>query len=294
MWLEKNEESPAVARRLQRRVDLGRVVRVVVVDLDAARLAATLEAPPCAREFPEHRLGFRARHARALERGQRGRCVAAVVLAGDGERAFVRREVVAAHDCRHVHEPALEEQLHLGPRPERRVMVEVDVRHDGDAGSERGDRAVGFVSLHDQPACTGAGIAAELRNVAADQPGGLAAESLEAEGDHAGGRRLPVGACDDDRVTQGDELRQQLGSGPAGDAVGERARHVRFPAFGRRRRIFRDVDGDAVEALEVGRARAIPPTYLGSPRLREQRVSAHAGPADPGEPPAAALKGRGQ
>ena len=58
------------------------------------------------------------------------------------------------------------------------------------------------------------------------------------------------------------------------------------PARRRLRRLGRDLDRDALEMAQVRRVGAIPAGDLGAPGLREQRVPAHAGAADPGEPDA--------
>ena len=60
-------------------------------------------------------------------------------------------------------------QEQLGDRGERRVVVEIDVRDDGDFGREDEDRAVRLVTLDHEPAAAGARVAAELRLAGADR-----------------------------------------------------------------------------------------------------------------------------
>ena len=76
--------------------ELGRMVRVAVEHGDAGRVAPALEPPSGAREVDDHALGVRARHARELERGERGRGVAAVVLAGNRELELARARASSA------------------------------------------------------------------------------------------------------------------------------------------------------------------------------------------------------
>ena len=66
--------------------------------------------------------------------------------------------------------PPLELLLELAARAELTVVVEVDVRDDGDLGREAEHRAVGLVTLDDEPALPRARVAAELRNGRTDQP----------------------------------------------------------------------------------------------------------------------------
>ena len=233
MRLEEDEQAavPAVPQRVQCRGDLGRMMGIVVVDVDASCIAAVLEPPRCAAELCEYACGFLTAHSCELECRERGRCVAPVVLTGNRQRPVVRGELLSAHDRRDVREPAVEELRDLRARTERRVMVEVDVRHDGDAWPQLGDRPVRFVSLHDEPSLPGPGVPAELRDVRADQPGRVAAEPLETEGDHAARRRLAMRARDHDGVAQRHELGEQLRARLPGDASRERGRDERLPAL---------------------------------------------------------------
>src|SRR6266508_1938581 len=57
-------------------------------------------------------------------------------------------------------------------------MVEVDVRDNGNARTQRLDGAIGLVSLDDEPAVADSRVAAQLRDVAADQPRGIASEAI--------------------------------------------------------------------------------------------------------------------
>ena len=225
--------------------------------------------------------------ARELERGERGGGVAAVVLARHRELELDGLELLGAHDLRHVREPLLEERRHLGARAERRVVVEVDVQEDRDLGPERGDRAVGLVALDDEPARAGARVAAELRDLAADQERGIEAEPVEAERDHRARRRLAVRAGDDDRAAQRDELGEQVGARPALDAAGERGRDVRPPsrraaAAARARSSRRSPSRWA----RYGVSTRSQPATSAPHACASERVRAHAGAADPGDPDA--------
>ena len=262
------------------------MVRVAVEHGDAARLALPLEPSARAAELDDHASASARGDAGELERRERGGGVAAVVLAGHSELELHRLELLGAHDVRHLAQPLLEERLHLGARAERRVVVEVDVEEHGDLRPERGDRAVRLVALDDEPALARARVAAELRDLAADQERRVEPEPVEAERDHRARRRLAVRAGDDDRAAQRDELGEQVGARPALDAARERGRDVDLPARRRRRRLGRDLDGDALEMPQVRRLDAIPAGDLGAPRVREERVRAHAGAADPGDPDA--------
>src|SRR5213082_3263634 len=99
------------------------MVRVVVDDVDAAGFAAPLQPSTRANEAPECALRLRARGARELDRCQRSRGVAPVVLARHSEQARKRFELVASDDLRDL-EPTGEELLDLRARGERRVVVQ--------------------------------------------------------------------------------------------------------------------------------------------------------------------------
>jgi hypothetical protein len=91
------------------------------------------------------------------------------------------------------------------------VVVELDVRDDSDLGAQHLHGPVGLVALDDEPPLPRTRVAAELWQVAADEPGGVLAELGEDEGDHPGGGRLAVRPGHDDRAAQRDELGQELG-----------------------------------------------------------------------------------
>ena len=84
-------------------------------------------------------------------------------------------------------------------------------------------------AFDDEPALPRPGVAAELRDLAADEPGRVEAELGEDEGDHPGRRRLPVRAGDDDRAPQRDELGEEVGARRPGDGR-VRARDDRPPS----------------------------------------------------------------
>ena len=69
---------------------------------------------------------------RPVERSQGGGSVAAVVLARHRELKPNRLELPATNDLRHFGEPALEQLLHLRRGSEGGVVIELDVRDDGD------------------------------------------------------------------------------------------------------------------------------------------------------------------
>ena len=286
MRLEERDDAPAVSHGGDVGRELGGMVRVAVEDAHAARLAPRLEAPPGAGELDDHALGVGPRDTCELERCERRGCVPAVVLARHREVERHGLELLGAHDVRHVREPLLEERLDLCARGELGVVVEVDVEEDGDLRLQRADRAVGLVALHDEPSLPRARVPVELRDLAADEERRIEAEPVEAEGDHRARRRLAVRPGDDDRAAKGDELGEELGPRPPVDLAGEGGRDVDLPAVGRLRRLGRDLDRDAFEMPEVRRLDAIPAGDLGAPRAREERVAAHAGAADAGDPDA--------
>src|SRR5438132_3219057 len=144
-------------------------------------------------------------------------------------------------------------------------MIEVDVEDDRDLRPQRRDRSIRLVALHDEPAVAGTGVAAELRDLAADRERGIAPEPVEHERDHPARRRLAVRACDDDRVAQRDELRKELCARLPWYAAGVRGRDDGFPAV-RYERVGLDDDLVRTQRLEVGRLDAVPASDLGSPR----------------------------
>ena len=90
------------------------------------------------------------------------------------------------------------------------MVVELDVRHDRDLRAQPLDRPVGLVALGDEPALPRAGVAAELGDLAADEPRRIEPELGEDERDHPGRRRLSVRAGDDDRAPERDELGEEV------------------------------------------------------------------------------------
>ena len=119
-------------------------------------------------------------------------------------------ELVPPHDLAAHGRATLEQLPHLGLRGEGRVVVELDVRQHCDPRPQQLERPVRLVALGDEPALPRARIPGELRDLAADQEGGIEPEPVEHERDHRRGRRLAVCARDDDRGPQFDELGQQL------------------------------------------------------------------------------------
>ena len=280
MGLEEREHAAAVPHRRDVGGELGGMVRVAVEDA----LTPSLQPAADAGELHDHALG--APDAGELERRERGGGVAPVVLAGNREHEVDRFELLGAHDVRHLGEPRLEQVLDLGERGERRVVVEVDVEEHGDLRAQRCDGAVGLVALDDQPSLSRSRVPAELRNVPADEERGIEAEPVETECDHRARRRLAVRSGDDDRGAQRDELCEQRRARPPRDATRERSRDVHLPPVRRLRRLRRDCDVDPGQVREVRRVDAIPAGHLRTPCSREQRVRAHAGAADAGDPDA--------
>jgi hypothetical protein len=218
------------------------------------------------------------------------------VLAGKDQREVDRLEVVAADDLRHLPQPRLEQPLDLRERTKLGVVVEVDVRDDGDPRTEPLDRPVRLVPFHDEPPRPGPRVPAQLRHLAADQKGRVPPEPVEDVRDHRRRRRLPVRACDDDRVLQRDELGQELRAGATRHAPREGRGDDRLEAVRRRRRLRLDRHRNASRAdvLQVGRLDSVPTPHLGSPRLGEDCIAGEAGTADADEPQTASLKRRGQ
>ena len=197
------------ACRLERRPKLGRVVAVVVDHRDAVALADELEASIGAREPRESRCRLLPVHADTDERLERRGRVAPVVLAGNGEHEVDGLELPPPHDLRDVREPCLDRRLELGCGPVRRVMVELDVRHDRDPRPQRERGAVGLVALDDEPARPRAGVAAELRDDPSHDPGRVVSGLAQRVRDHRGRRRLAVRAGDDDRRLRRDQLGEE-------------------------------------------------------------------------------------
>src|SRR5438105_14686225 len=108
------------------------MMRVLVVDGDAASLGDRLETTSDAPKLGQGRGSLGTRKAGQLECRECGRRVAAVVLARDAELEVGRLELVAAHRVLGARQPAVEQLLDLRAGAERRMVVEVGVRDDGD------------------------------------------------------------------------------------------------------------------------------------------------------------------
>ncbi len=164
------------------------------------------------------------------------------------------------------------------------MVIELDVRHDGDLRAKKSDRAVGLVSLDHEPARPGACVPAELRDDAADDPGRILAELPQHVRDHRGSGRLAVSAADDDRAAQRDELGEKGRSGAraASDAACMGGRNDELEA-GRRHRVAAQVDLDPVQGLEEDRLARLPAAHLGAPGPRNVGIRREPGAADPDE-----------
>ena len=191
-------------------------------------------------------------------------------------------ELPAANGVRRFGEKRLEKLPHLGGRRKRRVVVELDVGDDRDLRPEPLDGAIGLVSLDDEPAFPRAGVAAELRHLAADEPGRIVTELTQRKRDHRRRGRLAVRAGDDDRPAQRDELVEEIGARTSFDLRRVRGGHDDLPASARRR-LPAEIDVDAVQGAEVGRLVPIPARDLGSPGPGEEGVGGEAGAADADE-----------
>src|SRR5262245_55740201 len=108
------------------------MVRVVVVDPDTARLAHELEPTGGAAEFCKNGRRPSPIDTRQLEGGERARRVQPVVPARKRELDVRRLELPSPNDLRYLRQPPFQHRLDLGPRGERRVVVELDVRDDRD------------------------------------------------------------------------------------------------------------------------------------------------------------------
>ena len=106
-----------------------------------------------------------------LERGERRGRVEPVVPAGMvsspsyGSSASPRTACGTSSSQRSNSSPTSE-------RDANSVVVEVDVRHDGDLGAKKLDRPIRLVALDDKPAGAGLGIRAQLRHLCPDQEPG--------------------------------------------------------------------------------------------------------------------------
>src|SRR5438067_9690616 len=129
MRLEEDEDAARLplARSRDRGGDLARMMRVVVDDRHPACLADELETAADPSETRQRGLRLPTRHAGELECDERGRGVAAIVLARERELERGGVELPAANGVRRFGEQRLVELAHLGGRRERRVVVELDV-----------------------------------------------------------------------------------------------------------------------------------------------------------------------
>src|SRR5438270_9702437 len=142
MGLEENEHAPAAAQGSKRCGHLRGVMRVVVHYLDTTDLAAPLQSSTHAPEVGQCTLRLRAVDPGELERHQRRRRVCPIVIACHCELAGVGIELVPARRRVCLSEERLEEELDLAMRRECRVVVEINVRNDGDLRLEMLERAV--------------------------------------------------------------------------------------------------------------------------------------------------------
>src|SRR3954447_3728894 len=94
MRLEEHEHATVRARGRERRGYLGRMVRVVVEDFDAARGSSMLEPAPGAGELRQYRRDHVARDTGKLECGNGAGSVLAVVGTCERQRPVVRRQLV--------------------------------------------------------------------------------------------------------------------------------------------------------------------------------------------------------
>ncbi len=274
--------------------DLRGMVSVVVVEPHATRFPTKIEPAARPGEVPESADSVRLRDPRELQGCKRTRRIPAIVLAWDSEANVSRLEVGAPHDRRFdtLGDPAAKALLELGQRGERRVVVELDVRDDGDLGLEREGRPIGLIPFDDEPSLARACVPAELRYLGSDQVSRLLAELLEAEGDHGRGRRLPVCTGDDDRAPERDELGQKVGTALSLDPPREGGRDDRLESGWTGDRIRSDRDGDPLGADtgQVGRLDPVPTRHLGTPRPRQDPVGAEPGAADADQPEAPSVK----
>ena len=270
------------AGRAQRYLELRRVVTVVVVHRDSVSLADELESTIDADEPRDRALCLGARNAGELERRKRRRGVLAIVIAMDRKIDVDRRQLPAAHNVRHAGEPHVEEVPQLRLRCVGRVVVELDVGDNRDLRCKRPDRAVGLVTLDDEPARPDTCVTAELRHDPADDEGRISTRLAEHERDHRSGRRLPMGAANNNRRLRRHELGEESGPRDALAAIQVRRRNDSLPAVGSRR-LATDLDLDPVERLHEDGVAQIPAPNLCPERLGHVRVGRHPGSADPDE-----------
>ena len=117
------------------------------------RLPTEIEPPACPGITPEDANSVRLRDPREPQRCERARGILAIVLPGDSEANVSRLEVGAPDDRRSAKlgDPTAKALFELGQGGERRVVVQLDVRDDGDLGLEREDGPIGLVPLDDEP-----------------------------------------------------------------------------------------------------------------------------------------------
>ena len=189
----KEDDHAAFARRgagrRKRRRNLRRMMRVIVDDPDPALLADRLEPATGASKVRERRRGGLRIDTRGGERGERAGGVRAIVLAEHSQIEITGRvDLVAENDNRIVGqraEPSCVQLLHLGLRRERRVVVELDVRDDRDAGrrssSERSDSSPSATSQPSpaRPLPASCGTSAPIRN-AGSRPSRSSANAIMA------------------------------------------------------------------------------------------------------------------
>src|ERR1051325_10169342 len=113
-----------------------------------------------------------------------------------GSRGSPRAEVRAAARGRRRGEPAIEELANLVLRGVLGVVVELDIREDGDLRPQQLERPIRLVALRAEPAVPRAPGAAELGDLAADEERRILAEPVEAERDHPVRRFRPPRRAD--------------------------------------------------------------------------------------------------
>ena len=157
--------------------------------------------------------------------------VVAVVLDAKGADAAVQRVhdihgvlvvgVGEDHELGHQGE-ALEGELQLTHAAVVVQMIVVDVQHNGQVGGQFEEGLGILAGLDDDViALTGLAVAVDEGQLAADDRRRVPARQLQHCGDHAGGRRLAVGAGDADAVlVQAADIAQQDAALHGGDAVG--------------------------------------------------------------------------
>ena len=291
--------TPSVRSRSgrERRRDLGRVVRVVVVDRRRRRLAAALEPPRGAAELGEHRCRVLARstpQARA-RRAQRPRC-GGCARPRSPARPSTARAPRRARPCG----TCASQRSKSSSTSARDANVAWWSRSTFVTTAIAG-RSSSIVRSDSSPSTTsqpapGARVAAELRDVAADQPGRVAAEPRR-------GRRRSSPSSSSCRARRRPRSESRSETSSASSSARRPARHAV-----RRTRVetnasqpsgggggssaIVDVDSRPRTCSRYGVRTRSQPRDLGAPRAREQRVAAHARAADADEPESASVKRR--